>query len=435
MRSEQILAFVLVAVAAGCSGREALLGTGTQLTSTPCDRCDPAKVGSCPSAGTAPRCFLATDGTCGYGCAGSADGTTTPPSTTPTPVCPALGCGPMCKYGVNNDARGCPTCQCNDGPPATDASMPVTGGCDPGACGKIPAAIPAIGCGNGGTAMYACQRDPAGACSWQITCGPASADAGMAMACPGVNPASQCPTTPKQCIPSSCSCTANGWACTADCGNGGPNCAPRDGGVLLDGGGCAAGACGGPPPLAGCGPLVCKLAATGKCGWVTECLRWYTTCPGPVCRAPDPSVPVCPGKVGDVCAKESAECRDPNGGCTNVICAASDPKPASGCPLVVSRAAYKRDIRYLSTAELARYREELLRMRLATWRYKQDPERERLGIIIDDNEHSIAVDAAHDVVDLYGYASLAVATVQLQAREIEALKRQLAALERHVRRR
>jgi hypothetical protein len=177
---------------------------------------------------------------------------------------------------------------------------------------------------------------------------------------------------------------------------------------------------------------VCKRASTGKCGWVFQCLRWYTTCPGPVCRAPDPSVPLCPAKVGDVCTTEGAQCRDPNGGCSNVVCAASDPKPAGGCPLVVSRAAYKRDIRYLSTAELQRYRDELLGMRLATWRYRQDPARPRLGIMIDDNERSIAVDAEHDVVDLYGYASLAVAAVQLQERKIARLERELAALRARV---
>ena len=65
-------------------------------------------------------------------------------------------------------------------------------------------------------------------------------------------------------------------------------------------------------------------------------------------------------------------------------------------------------------------------MKLATWRYKQDPARERLGFMIDDNEQSVAVDLDRDLVDLYGYASLAVATVQLQAQEIEALKREVA---------
>ena len=98
-----------------------------------------------------------------------------------------------------------------------------------------------------------------------------------------------------------------------------------------------------------------------------------------------------------------------------------------GCP--ISRAAYKRDIRYLEQGELERYRRELLGMKLATWRYKHDPARERLGFIIDDNEISVAVANSGEHVDLYGYTSLAVATLQMQSREIQALKAQVTALE------
>ena len=67
-------------------------------------------------------------------------------------------------------------------------------------------------------------------------------------------------------------------------------------------------------------------------------------------------------------------------------------------------------------------------MRLATWKYKHDPSKQRLGFIIDDDEQSAAVDQLRDMVDLYGYTSMAVATLQLQAREIEALRREVAEL-------
>jgi len=97
-----------------------------------------------------------------------------------------------------------------------------------------------------------------------------------------------------------------------------------------------------------------------------------------------------------------------------------------GCP--ISRQRTKADIHYLDEAELTRYREELLAMRLATWKYKHDPSKQRLGFIIDDNEQSAAVDQLRDMVDLYGYTSMAVATLQLQARELEALRRELAEL-------
>jgi hypothetical protein len=67
-------------------------------------------------------------------------------------------------------------------------------------------------------------------------------------------------------------------------------------------------------------------------------------------------------------------------------------------------------------------------MKLATWRYKHDPSKQRLGFMIDDNEGSAAVDGPRDMVDLYGYTSLTVAAIQNQAREIEALRKEIAAL-------
>jgi hypothetical protein len=73
-----------------------------------------------------------------------------------------------------------------------------------------------------------------------------------------------------------------------------------------------------------------------------------------------------------------------------------------------------------------------MRMKLATWRYKAEPARERLGFILDDHEASVAVDAPRDMVDLYGYTSLAVATLQLQAREIETLRAELEAVHRRL---
>jgi hypothetical protein len=119
---------------------------------------------------------------------------------------------------------------------------------------------------------------------------------------------------------------------------------------------------------------------------------------------------------------------DPQDECNRLLtCASSDPQlRPGGCP--ISRKRYKDQIHYLSDAELTRYRDELLQMRLATWKYKHDPSKQRLGFMIDDNEQSAAVDPLRDMVDLYGYTSMAVATLQLQAREIEALRREIAEL-------
>jgi hypothetical protein len=157
-------------------------------------------------------------------------------------------------------------------------------------------------------------------------------------------------------------------------------------------------------------------------------LKRYLTCGDPVCRGytAGSGAPLCSSEIaGDVCSVEGQRC-DPKDQCNALlVCASSDPRmQPPGCP--ISRRRFKSNVHYLAPAELARYRDQLLAMKLATWRYKQDPARERLGFMIDDNEQSVAVDLDRDLVDLYGYASLAVATVQLQAQEIEALKREVA---------
>jgi hypothetical protein len=156
----------------------------------------------------------------------------------------------------------------------------------------------------------------------------------------------------------------------------------------------------------------------------------FFTCGDPVCRGytPNGSTPLCSTeRAGDPCQVEGMGC-DPQDECNRLLtCASSDPQlRPGGCP--ISRKRYKDHIHYLSDAELARYRDELLQMRLATWKYKHEPSKQRLGFMIDDNEQSAAVDPLRDMVDLYGYTSMAVATLQLQAREIEALRRELAEL-------
>jgi hypothetical protein len=167
-----------------------------------------------------------------------------------------------------------------------------------------------------------------------------------------------------------------------------------------------------------------------------DSLTRYTTCGDPACRGytGGSGAPLCTTeKAGDPCTAEGQQC-DPMSDCNALlVCASSDPKMrVGGCP--ISRAKYKQDIHYLAAPDLARYRDELLAMKLATWRYKHDPSKQRLGFIIDDNESSAAVDGQRDLVDLYGYTSMAVATIQLQARQIADLQRELAALKKDVRR-
>lgn len=194
----------------------------------------------------------------------------------------------------------------------------------------------------------------------------------------------------------------------------------------------------------------CERQSDGQCGWtktpeLEACLgggggtggfKWYMTCGDPVCQfPPQPTgAPPCKDQVaGDPCTQGEPTC-DPGSGCgANLICTDNDPQGGlGGCP--VSRREHKADIRYLTDAEREAFAHELQRMRLATYRYKADPQgRTHLGFIMEDVEPSVSADSRQGVVDLYGYMSMAVAALQEQRGEIDTLKKALRALRRECR--
>jgi hypothetical protein len=88
----------------------------------------------------------------------------------------------------------------------------------------------------------------------------------------------------------------------------------------------------------------------------------------------------------------------------------------------------KKDISYLSDAELQALADRTMSTRLATYTYKDGDPATHLGFIIDDDPTSPAVLQGRGRVDLYGYASMAVATLQVQEREIAELRQEIAAL-------
>jgi hypothetical protein len=167
-------------------------------------------------------------------------------------------------------------------------------------------------------------------------------------------------------------------------------------------------------------------------------LKWFLTCGFPVCGAPgqpaDAGVMACTTqKAGDPCTSAGTTC-DPRASCgEKLMCTDHDPRmQPGGCP--ISRARFKQDIAYLGPAELKHYAKQVLEIPLATYRYRDDPSlRQQLGFIIEDVEPSLSVDAARDRVDLYGYASMAVAGLKVQAQELEALRREVRALHARVR--
>jgi hypothetical protein len=105
-----------------------------------------------------------------------------------------------------------------------------------------------------------------------------------------------------------------------------------------------------------------------------------------------------------------------------------------GCPVSTRRA--KKDIHYLSLDEIRATAAQALRLRLATYEYKAPAyaSRRHLGFIIEDSPTVPAVDRDGDMVDLYGYTSMLLATTQAQQEQIEALKTQVEALSRAVER-
>lgn len=168
-------------------------------------------------------------------------------------------------------------------------------------------------------------------------------------------------------------------------------------------------------------------------GSTGEPLLWFSTCGDPVCSGytkPEGVAPCTAEQLeGNPCDAEGVTC-DPMSDCNALlVCATKDPKQnEGGCP--ISRAEFKTDIEYLAPADLEQYAADLHSLRLATYRYRSAPADapSRLGIILEDNEQGIWVDAKHDRVDLYGYASLAVATLQLQQRQITALQAEVERL-------
>jgi hypothetical protein len=165
---------------------------------------------------------------------------------------------------------------------------------------------------------------------------------------------------------------------------------------------------------------------------------WYSTCGDPVCRAPDPDAgtpPTCP-PVGSTCTTKGEACGDPKFNCgVTYVCDDHDPKgTGAACP--VSSKKFKQDISYVDAAELARLHDETIGMKLATYRYKgqfidpKDPNAVHLGFIVEDQPQSLSVDRGHDRVDIYGYMSMAVATMQVQEKKINQLQEKIDRLEK-----
>lgn len=161
--------------------------------------------------------------------------------------------------------------------------------------------------------------------------------------------------------------------------------------------------------------------------------QWWSTCGDPACSGysgPFDGVPLCTDEqIGDACADEGQEC-DPEDACNALLrCAVEDPKDQTyGCPISVASA--KTGIVYLDDPALRAAADEARALKLATWRYRTEAPggKPHFGFVIDDRPTSPAVAEDGRHVDLYGYTSLALAAVQVQQAEIDALRAELEAL-------
>jgi hypothetical protein len=172
--------------------------------------------------------------------------------------------------------------------------------------------------------------------------------------------------------------------------------------------------------------LLVLLLLAPQCTPTTKELQWYQTCGDPVCGGhTDRGLEPCTTEeVGAACDDEEATC-DLGDDCNSaLLCTTED--PATNCPISLRSA--KRDIQYLPPEARSAVAQRLLNTRLATYQYnKQTDDRQHFGFIIDDDPQSPAVAADGGHVDLYGYTSMAVATLQEQALQIQTQHAQLQA--------
>lgn len=238
----------------------------------------------------------------------------------------------------------------------------------------------------------------------------------------------QCPTTPPTVAPNPAECPAGresvpeGQACTRSGDAAGATCS-------YDGSTCTCGVFCPSYPVArpDCDPDAGRIE---NCCDRTK-VQWSCFDGPAFCKAPRPRVGATCTNEGERCAlAEPGECGQPVLACEKGVWTL----PNVACPISTARA--KREIAYVDREATERLHDELMSTRLATYRYKSPaPEgtggtdARHLGFIIEDMpEGSAAVLGSRDRVDLYGYTSMAVASLQHQQREIDGLKAELARL-------
>jgi hypothetical protein len=164
-------------------------------------------------------------------------------------------------------------------------------------------------------------------------------------------------------------------------------------------------------------------------GITTSCcdttkVAWYCFDGPKYCASTRPRIGT-PCAAGESCAFEvPTECGQSRMECRSGVWQLAN----TSCP--VSTAAAKEDIAYVSDGDAELLRDQLMKIPLATYRYKND-KTTHLGFIIEDlPPHSPAVLPSRDRVDLYGYMTMAVAALQRQEKELAELRAEVARLKK-----
>jgi hypothetical protein len=226
-----------------------------------------------------------------------------------------------------------------------------------------------------------------------------------------------CPSTPPTLPPN-----PQGCAPTAAEVPAGQACSPKGLTCTYDGALCSCGAFCPSYPVgqADCNP---DAGITQNCCDRTN-VRW-TCFRGPAyCATPRP-------RVGQACTREGERCAiDAPRECgqTSMECRQGVWNVAPGeCP--ISSARFKRDVAYVSQPDAEQLRGDLMRVKVARYRYTKGDDAPHLGFIIEDMpEGSPAVLPSRDRVDLYGYVSMTVVALQQQNEEIARLRAEVARL-------
>ena len=222
------------------------------------------------------------------------------------------------------------------------------------------------------------------------------------------------PTNSADC-PASKSAITEGQACT-----------PKGTTCHFDGAQCACGAfC--PTVPVGRPPCDPDAGVTMNCCDQTRS-DWHCFAGPSFCKAQRPRIGSPCTTEGETCAiTEPAECGQSTIACKGGVWTI----PNSACP--VSTAKAKADIAYVDDAARAALHAQTMAVRLATYRYTTPASdgAPHLGFIIEDMPPgSPAVLRSREQADLYGFVSLAVASLQEHERKLGALEDEVARLRR-----